>query len=39
VTVDTVYRDLDPTHPETEAFELFKQMGVYHRDRLGARRS
>jgi glyoxylase-like metal-dependent hydrolase (beta-lactamase superfamily II) len=38
VTVDTVYRDLDPAHPVTDSFELFKQMGVYHRDRLGARR-
>lgn len=39
VTVDTAYRDLDPAHPVTEPFELFKQMGAYHRDRLGGRRS
>ncbi len=38
VTVDTIYRDLDPSHPVTDPFELFKQMGAYHRDRLGARR-
>jgi cyclase len=39
VTIDTIYRDLDPDHPATDPFELFKQMGVYHRDRLAAKRS
>jgi cyclase len=38
VTVDTIYRDLDPSHPPAEPLELFRQMGAYHRDRLGARR-
>jgi cyclase len=39
VTVDTIYGELDPDHPATDPFELFKQMGVYHRDRLGGKRS
>jgi cyclase len=39
VTVDTVYRELDPARPEADALELFRQMGRYHRDRVGAVRS
>jgi cyclase len=37
VTVDTIYRDLDPSHPATDPFELFREMGRYHRDRVAAR--
>jgi cyclase len=38
VTVDTVYRELDPARPDADALELFRQMGRYHRDRVGALR-
>jgi glyoxylase-like metal-dependent hydrolase (beta-lactamase superfamily II) len=38
VTVDTVYRDIDPTHPAADPFELFRQMGRYHRERNAAGR-
>lgn len=37
VTVDTVYRDLDPARPRSEPMDLFRQMGIYHRDRARAR--
>jgi cyclase len=33
VTVDTIYRDLDPDRPPSDPFELFRQMGRYHRQR------
>jgi cyclase len=39
VTVDTVYRELDPARPGADALELFRQMGRYHRDRVSAVRS
>jgi cyclase len=39
VTVDTIYRDLDPAHPKTDSMELFRHMGRYHRDRTRAARS
>jgi cyclase len=38
VTVDTVYRDLDPTHPAADPIALFGLMGRYHRDRTAVRR-
>jgi cyclase len=38
VTVETVYRDLDPARPPADAQELFRQMGRYHRERRGAGR-
>jgi cyclase len=39
VTVDTIYRELDSARPDASAPELFRQMGRYHRDRVGAVRS
>jgi glyoxylase-like metal-dependent hydrolase (beta-lactamase superfamily II) len=37
VTVDTLYRELDPARPPADAPELFRQMGRYHRERQGRR--
>jgi glyoxylase-like metal-dependent hydrolase (beta-lactamase superfamily II) len=37
VTVDTLYRELDPARPPADAPELFRQMGRYHRQRQGRR--
>jgi glyoxylase-like metal-dependent hydrolase (beta-lactamase superfamily II) len=39
VTVNTIYRDLDPGQPPTDPLEMFRQMGRYHRTVVGARRS
>ena len=38
VTVDTVYRDNDPTHPPADPIEMFRLMGRYHRDRTAVHR-
>jgi glyoxylase-like metal-dependent hydrolase (beta-lactamase superfamily II) len=37
VTVDTAYRDLDPSHIKSDAGTLFREMGRYHKHRLGQR--
>jgi cyclase len=37
VTVDTAYRDLDPSHPRSDAITLFREMGRYHKLRIGQR--
>jgi glyoxylase-like metal-dependent hydrolase (beta-lactamase superfamily II) len=33
VTVDTIYRDVDPTHPPQDPAGLFRLMARYHRER------
>jgi glyoxylase-like metal-dependent hydrolase (beta-lactamase superfamily II) len=38
VTVDTLYRDLDPARSPADPLELFRQMGRYHRDGVAAPR-
>jgi cyclase len=37
VTVDTAYRDLDPSHTRPDAVTLFREMGRYHKQRLRQR--
>ena len=38
VSVDTIYRDLDPGHPPADPQEMFRQMLRYHRERNAAGR-
>jgi glyoxylase-like metal-dependent hydrolase (beta-lactamase superfamily II) len=33
VTVETMYRDLDPSRPRADALTMFREMGRYHRQR------
>jgi hypothetical protein len=33
VTVQTIYRDLDPSHPPADPLLLWQKMGYYHRQR------
>jgi cyclase len=35
VTVQTVYRDLDPSHPAPDPIAMWEAMGDYHRQRVG----
>jgi cyclase len=35
VTVETIYRDLDPSRPPADPIEMFRWMGRYHKQRGG----
>jgi cyclase len=37
VTVDTAYREFDPSHTTSDAMTLFREMGRYHKNRLHQR--
>ena len=36
VTVETIYRDLDPSRPVADSTALFRNMGTYHKRRVAA---